>query len=160
MATTCAALAVVTLALTAGTRAGNALDAAAAPAPADAVTHLTNAKVQAGFEKGMPLVETDAYAVHASRRDRDGQAEVHQRDTDIFYVLEGTATLVTGGRVVNGKAARPNELRGESIAGGEVRQIGKGDVVIVPNGVPHLFKDVRQPFLYYTVKVTTPPGQQ
>src|SRR6476659_10145477 len=67
------------------------------------VRYLPNDQVQAAFAKGAPMIETDAFKVLASRRDRDGQAEVHARDTDIMYVLEGTATLVTGGQVVNGK---------------------------------------------------------
>jgi glc operon protein GlcG len=123
-------------------------------ATGSAVTYLGAETVQAAFAKGMPLTETGAYKVHASRRDRDGQAEVHDRDTDILYVLDGTATLVTGGQVVNGKTIAADELRGDAISGGEVRRLRKGDLVIVPSGVPHLFKDVSAPFLYYVVKVT------
>lgn len=121
---------------------------------AASVTYVASGAVEEAFRKGMPLTETAAYKVHASRRDADGQAEVHDRDTDILYVLEGTATLVTGGQVVNGRATAPDEQRGESIRGGEARRLQKGDVVVVPNGVPHLFQDVRGPFLYYVVKVT------
>jgi len=120
----------------------------------DGVVHLHADKVNAAFARGMPLVETSTYKVHASRRERDGQAEVHARDTDILYVLEGTATLVTGGQVVDGTTTAPDELRGGAISAGDVRPLVKGDVVIIPNGVPHLFKDVGAPFLYYVVKVT------
>ena len=115
-------------------------------------------KVSAAFAKGAPVVEAGTYKVLAGRRDRDGQAEVHARDTDIMYVLEGTATLVTGGQVVGGKSTAADEIRGDAIAGGDDRPLVKGDVIIVPNGVPHLFKDVKPPFLYYVVKVTTPGG--
>jgi quercetin dioxygenase-like cupin family protein len=115
--------------------------------------------VQAAFAKGMPLIETSTYKIHASRRERDGQAEVHTRDTDIVYVLDGTATLVTGGQVVNGKTIAQEEERGDSIAGGQTRVLGKGDVIVIPNGVPHLFKNVTSPFLYYVVKVTAPRSQ-
>jgi glc operon protein GlcG len=127
-----------------------------APPPVDLVTYLPGEQVQAAFAEGKPLLETSGYKVHASRRDRDGQAEVHARDTDILSVLEGTATLVTGGQVVNGRTTAEDELRGDRIAGGDVRRLAKGDVVIVPNGVPHLFKEVSAPFLYYVVKVTAP----
>ena len=125
----------------------------------DVVTYLPSDSIHAAFAKGMPLMETGTYKVHASRRDRDGQAEVHGRDTDIVYVLEGTATLVTGGQVVNGKTTAEDELRGDAIAGGDVRRLVKGDLVVVPSGVPHLFKDVKGPFLYYVVKVTAPRRQ-
>jgi len=123
------------------------------------VSYLSADSVQTAFLKGMPLIETSGYKVHASRRDRDGQAEVHARDTDIIYVLDGTATLVTGGSVVNGKTTAPDEQRGDRIEGGDARHLVKGDVVIIPNGVPHLFKDVTAPFLYYVVKATAREGR-
>jgi mannose-6-phosphate isomerase-like protein (cupin superfamily) len=133
-----------------------AIGTAGAPSGGDLATYVPSDKVQAAFAKGMPMIETGAYKVHASRRDRDGQAEVHARDTDILYVLEGTATLVTGGQVVNGKTTGEDEVRGDAIAGGDVRRLVKVDLVVVPNGLPHLFRDVKSPFLYYVVKVTTP----
>ena len=70
-------------------------------------------------------------------------------------MLEGTATLVTGGSPVDAKTTAPDEVRAPSIAGGTSRAVAKGDVVIIHNGVPHWFKEVRGPFLYYTVKVPT-----
>lgn len=118
------------------------------------VTFVPAAKVTDAFAKGMPLVETDGYKVHASRREGPGLSEVHVRDTDIIYVLEGTATIVTGGEVVDGKTTAPDEIRGASIRGGASQRLAKGDLFIVPNGVPHLFKDVQAPFLYYVVKTT------
>jgi glc operon protein GlcG len=80
-------------------------------------------------------------------------AEVHTRDTDIAYVLQGSATLVTGGTAVDLKSIGPEELRGSGIRGGETRSLQPGDVVIIPNGIPHWFKEVSTPFLYYVVKV-------
>jgi mannose-6-phosphate isomerase-like protein (cupin superfamily) len=123
---------------------------------AGGLVYLAAEKVTAAFAKGGPIVETGAYKVITGRRDRDGQAEVHARDIDIMYVLEGTATLVTGGQVVGGKSTATDEVRGDAITGGNAQPLGKGDVIIVPNGVPHLFKDVKTPFLYYVVKVTSP----
>ena len=78
---------------------------------------------------------------------------MHQIDTDVFYVLEGTATFVTGGKVPDLALTAPNELRGTRIDGGEVRTIGPGDVVVVPNGTPHWFREVKAPMLYLAVKV-------
>jgi quercetin dioxygenase-like cupin family protein len=63
---------------------------------------------------------------------------------------------VTGGRPVDPKTIAPDEIRGPSLEGGTSRPVGKGDVVIIPAGVPHWFKTVQAPFLYYTVKVTGP----
>ena len=106
------------------------------------VTYFPAAKVNKAFEKGMPLLEIANYKVHASHRDGPGVVEVHTRDTDIIYMLEGTATLVTGGTVVDGKNIEPEEIRGKSVQGGETRRIDKGDVIIIPHGVPHWFKEV------------------
>jgi len=120
------------------------------------VTYIESAKVIAAFAEGKPLLEVPAYKVHASRREKPGVAEVHERDTDIIYVLDGTATLVTGGTVVDGKPTASDEIRGAAITGGESRKLAKGDVLVVPNGTPHWFKEVSGPFLYYVVKVTAP----
>jgi len=117
------------------------------------VTFIASEKVAAGFLKGMPLVEQENYKVHASRREAAGQVEVHTKDTDIIHVLTGTATFVTGGTVVGGKDLEPEEIRGSSVQGGLTRTIRPGDVIIVPNGTPHWFKEVSGPMTYYVVKV-------
>jgi glc operon protein GlcG len=117
------------------------------------VTYFDSSRVKAAFVKGMPLIEVENYKVHASHRDGSGMVEVHERDTDIVYVLEGSATLVTGGEMVDGKPAAKEEIRGVSIRGGETRRIVPGDVIIIPNGVPHWFKEVPGPLNYYVVKV-------
>lgn len=125
------------------------------------VTYLAAAQVNAAFAKGTPLVETGGYKIHASRREAPGMAEVHVRDTDIIYVLDGTATVVTGGTVVDGAslAGSAGEIRGSSIRGGIPQRLAKGDVFIVPNGVPHQFTEVAAPFLYYVVKATDGDGR-
>jgi mannose-6-phosphate isomerase-like protein (cupin superfamily) len=136
------------------------LAAQAAPqaAPTGDVTLIPAARVTDAFTKGQPLVETGLYKVHASRREAAGMAEVHVRDTDIIYVLEGSATIVTGGAVVDGKPIATDEIRGRSIANGVEHRLTKGDVFIVPNGVPHWFTSVDAPFLYYVVKATSAAG--
>jgi quercetin dioxygenase-like cupin family protein len=129
--------------------------AGAAPALGADVTYFPADKVAAAFAKGAVLFDGAGrnYMVHASRREAAGQAEVHTRDTDIIYVLEGATTFVTGGTVVEGKTTAPDEIRGAAIKDGESRRLGKGDVIIVPNGTPHWFEEVEGPVLYYVVKV-------
>src|SRR5712691_7364900 len=117
------------------------------------VTFIDRQMVTAGFEKGKVLVNMGNYMVHASHRDADGVAEIHTLDTDLIYVLSGSATFITGGSVPDVKAIEPNELRGAAIVGGDSRRIVKGDVVVVPAGVPHMFTDVQGPLDYYVVKV-------
>jgi glc operon protein GlcG len=125
------------------------------------VTYIGNKTVKTAFTKGAVLVGEDEpimhagrnYMVHASHRDKPGISEIHQLDTDIVYVLEGTATLVTSGQSVDTEEIAPNELRGRYIEDGEIRKLVPGDVVIIPNNVPHWFKEVSAPFNYYVVKV-------
>ena len=130
-----------------------ALAAAEGGPGATAVTYIPSETVAAAFAKGMPLVDVGSYKVHASRRETPGQAEVHTMDTDIIYVLTGSAVFVTGGSVVGGKSVEPEEIRGTGIEGGETRTIQTGYVIIVPNGTPHWFKEVPGPMTYYVVKV-------
>jgi len=120
---------------------------------AASVKYFEKGAVDAAFAKGAPILEVPEFKIHASRREAPGQAEVHMGETDIVYVLEGAATIVTGGTVVGGKTTGPGEIRGASIEGGDSRSITPGDVVVVPAGTPHWFKEVKGPFLYYVVKV-------
>lgn len=116
------------------------------------VTYLDATRVNASFAKGEPLLENGSFKVHASRRESAGQAEVHLHETDVIYVREGTATLVTGGTVTEPKTIAPGEIRGAAIANGEARTLAPGDVVVVPAGTPHWFRAVRAPFTYFVVK--------
>ncbi len=131
--------------------------ATAAPSPSH-VTYLESARVAAAFAKGVPLLEVEGYKVHASRRDAPGVAEVHLWETDVIHVLEGSATFVTGGTVVDPKTTTPGEIRGPAIQGGESRRIAKGEVIVVPQGVPHWFKEVQGPLLYFAVKPISMAG--
>jgi glc operon protein GlcG len=125
------------------------------PANNSSVLFIDAKQVSASFSTGAALLdEKDRhYMVHTSRRDKPGLAEIHSLDTDIIYVLEGTATLVTGGTAVDAKEIAPDEFRGSRIEGGVTRQLAKGAVIIVPNNTPHWFKEVNGQFLYYTIKV-------
>jgi len=132
------------------------LGASAASGSTPPVSYFEKSKVDDAFSKGAILLDgSDGrnYMVHASRREKPGQAEIHTKDADVIYVLEGSAKFITGGEAVDAKTTAPDELRGTSIRNGETRQIAKGDVIVVPNGVPHQFLEVTNPFLYYVVKV-------
>ena len=121
-----------------------------------AVTFFDSQTVDDAFAKGAVLEDGsngENYMVHASRREKPGMSEVHELDTDIIYVLGGTATFITGGKSIESRMVAANEYRGTMIDGGETRQLKKGDVVIVPKGTPHWFKQVDGTFLYYVVKV-------
>jgi glc operon protein GlcG len=122
-------------------------------APQSAVSYLPAKQVSRAYANGMNLVKSQNYKVDASHRDAPGVVEVHTKDTDIIYMLEGTATLVTGGRLIDGKTIEPEEIRGSDTVGGESRVIAKGDVIVIPNNTPHWFKEVKGTVNYYVVKV-------
>jgi mannose-6-phosphate isomerase-like protein (cupin superfamily) len=132
---------------------GEPAPARAASDPADDVRYFPASEVQAAFDTGAVLLDAGSYMVHASRREKPGQAEVHLKDTDIIHVLQGSATVVTGGDVVDGRPTAEDEVRGVAIRNGRTQILVEGDVMVVPRGVPHWFRDVRGPFLYYVVKV-------
>ena len=132
-----------------------------ASAPAAQVTHVSAATVAKSYgigSTGATLVTAPGFSVNASRRDGPGEAEIHLTDTDVFYVLEGSATVITGGHVLEPHEQSPGEIRGTGIEGGEQSQIGKGDVFVIPNGTPHWFKVVHTPFRYYVIKSSSTPG--
>lgn len=136
--------------LSGNTKMGDTMQMSKSP-----VLFFDSSQVSASFSKGAVLLDgaNRNYMVHTSRRDKPGLAEIHTLDTDIIYVMEGTAALVTGGTAAEAKEIAANEIRGSRIDGGETRQLVKGDVIIVPNHTPHWFKEVSGAFLYYTIKV-------
>jgi uncharacterized RmlC-like cupin family protein len=74
-----------------------------------------------------------------SFRSRDGQAELHENFADLFYILDGCATLVTGGSLAEAATVGLGEQRGVSIEGGAHQQLTAGDVAHIPARVPHQF---------------------
>ena len=126
--------------------------AAAISAQQPKTTYVDAAKVAAGGT----FTTAPEYAVQMLRRTAAGQVEVHTKETDIFYVVDGEATIVTGGTMVGGKETQPNQLRGTSIDGGETYHLKKGDSITIPAGVPHWFKEVPQSIQYFTVKSIKP----
>lgn len=110
------------------------------------------------FGKGVLYTNPSAprYTVYAQRRDKDGTIEVHQQDTDLIFFMDGSATFVTGGSVVDERTIRPNELSGTDVRGGVERQVSRGDVFIVPKGTVHWFKKVSASISYFAVKVHEP----
>jgi uncharacterized protein GlcG (DUF336 family) len=118
------------------------------------VSYFPKEKVDASFSEGAVLFEPGGdYAINTSRRDSPGNVEVHEKDSDLIYVVKGSATFVTGGTLLDGKKIAEHEIRGTQLNGGEAQNLVPGDVIVVPAGLPHWFKEVQAPFLYYTIKV-------
>ena len=100
------------------------------------------------------LSDNSDYPVIGIRRTAPTSSEVHKGFTDVWYVLKGAGTLVTGGRVVEGVESPPGEIRGRSIAGGDARRVRGGDFAVIPAGVPHWISRVEvKELLYIVIKV-------
>jgi quercetin dioxygenase-like cupin family protein len=129
----------------------------AVPAASDAtVEYFDSAAVRRAFANGKPLLaggDGRNFKVMGLRRHGPGEVEVHDADTDIFYVVEGHATFVTGGTLTGGKHTAADEIRGGTLAGGETHHLTQGDVIVIPKGVPHWFKEVPDSVEYFVVKV-------
>jgi mannose-6-phosphate isomerase-like protein (cupin superfamily) len=83
------------------------------------------------------LKEYPGHAAMLSFRSRDGEAELHEHFADIFIVLDGRATLVTGGTIAAERTVGPGETRGDRVEDGVRQELRAGDVAHVPAGVPH-----------------------
>ncbi len=145
-----------------------ALETSAAP-----VHYYAKPQVDAGFESkagGDMLYNGDGgtrnFTLMTGVRTNPGGGELHMKSTDVIYVVKGSATLVTGGKLagVEENAINPNtgkpfpkdEIRGKGVEGGEPHHLAAGDVIIVPNGVPHQFSEVEGQFCYHLIKIRQP----
>jgi mannose-6-phosphate isomerase-like protein (cupin superfamily) len=131
------------------------LTAAAVPlggVPA-AVHYIDHDKVSATMAKGGAIVSDPGLAVLANRRG-PGQVEYHEHTNHIFVMVEGQATLVTGGTMVGAKRTSPDQMVATSIEGGETFHLSKGDVITIPAKTPHWWKDIpTKTVAYYAVNI-------
>ena len=93
------------------------------------------------------------HGVMEIRREGDGLVEIHQTQVDVMMITSGTADLVVGGTMVDGKTTAPGELRGKSINGGVTKKLAPGDVIHIPAGIPHQVLTHGKTFTYLVVKV-------
>jgi mannose-6-phosphate isomerase-like protein (cupin superfamily) len=105
------------------------------------------AKAKADHKDGQPTVIENIlrlapYNANLEYRTGVGPAAVHEREAEIFYVLDGSATLTTGGKLTEEKRTNPENLTGTGIDGGKAQAVAKGDVVIVPENTPHWFSAI------------------
>jgi glc operon protein GlcG len=120
---------------------------------ADGAAFFPAEAVSARFATGGLLLDTPGYKIDAGRREAPGEVEYHEHAVDVMHVLEGSATVVTGGEMVEPHAIAPGELRAATAGGGTPHRLGEGDVLAIPNRVAHQFVEVSDPFLYFVVKV-------
>jgi mannose-6-phosphate isomerase-like protein (cupin superfamily) len=92
---------------------------------------------QKGGSAGETLRKFPRHSAILSFRCGDGEAEIHENFADVFFMLDGETTLVTGGRIVGSTNTAPGEIRGTAVEGGRGQELKAGDVAHVPAGLPH-----------------------
>lgn len=118
------------------------------------VKYFAAKEVEAAMSKSPPTItKGEGYTVMMNRRTKGGEAELHDADSDVFYIVDGSATFITGGTLVGGKTTAPGETRAPSIRNGKAHKLSKGDVITIPRGVPHWFSEVPQSVTYFIVKI-------
>jgi mannose-6-phosphate isomerase-like protein (cupin superfamily) len=84
-----------------------------------------------------PILQLAPYKAQLEYRPLKAPAAVHEKDAELFVVLQGTGDIITGGKLVNEKRVNAANLTGSDIADGQTHHVVKGDVLIVPNNTPH-----------------------
>jgi len=105
-----------------------------------------------------PILQLAPYTASLEYRGAVGPAAVHETEAEMFYVIEGSATLVTGGKLVNEKRTNPENLTGTAIEGGSARPVAKGDFIIVPEKTPHWFSTINGTIVLMSFHAPRPVG--
>jgi mannose-6-phosphate isomerase-like protein (cupin superfamily) len=103
-----------------------------------------------------PMLELGSYDGHREYRASVGNAAVHEKEAELFYVIDGSATIVTGGKLVNEKRTDATNLNGSAIEGGTPRKIAKGDWILVPENTPHWFSPINGTLELFSMHVPRP----
>lgn len=99
--------------------------------------HLKQVAAQGDGSAGETLDKYPRHFTMLAFRSRSGGGELHQSYADLFYIVEGQATVVSGGQVEDPRTTAPGEIRGAGVEGGLRQEVKAGDVVHIPAGTPH-----------------------
>jgi mannose-6-phosphate isomerase-like protein (cupin superfamily) len=117
------------------------------------VTYVPHDKAAATFVKGGQILGDKGLVILANRRGA-GEVEVHEKTNHIFIIVEGEATLVTGGTLIGARQTAPGQTRAANVEGGTTYHLSKGDVITVPAKTPHWVKEVStQTVAYYAINI-------
>jgi len=118
-----------------------------------AVHYIDHEKVAAVMAKGGSILSDPGLVILANRREA-GPVEYHDHTNHVFIMVEGEATFITGGAMVDAKRTAPDQMRAASIEGGVTHHLTKGDVITIPAKTPHWFKEVpTKTVAYYAVNI-------
>ncbi len=105
------------------------------------------------------LIQLAPYNVSLEYRASVGNAAVHETEAELFYVIDGSATLVTGGKLTNENRTNAENLTGTGIEGGTSRRVAKGDFVMVPERTPHWFSAIDGTVVLMSLHLPHRPAQ-
>jgi len=123
---------------------------------ADLTATLKDAAKSAPAMHTAPVKNADHYRINVVRRTTAQGAIAHPAGTEVHHIVDGSGTLVTGGTVVRSTAAGGRGSAGATIDGGVSRHVAKGDVILIPAGTPHWYKDLDGPITYLEVRFDLP----
>lgn len=102
------------------------------------------------------ILQLAPYNANLEYRGAVGPAAVHEKEAEIFYVIDGSATMMTGGKLTNETRTNAENLSGAGIEGGMSRNIAKGDFIIVSEGTPHWFSAINGTLVLMSLHVPRP----
>jgi mannose-6-phosphate isomerase-like protein (cupin superfamily) len=108
---------------------------------------------QANYIQG--ILRLAPYSANLEYRAAVGPAAVHEKEAELFYVIDGSGTLVTGGKLA-GETRNGDNLTGTAIDGGETQAVAKGDFFIVPENTPHWFSKINGTLVLMSLHVPRP----
>jgi len=118
-----------------------------------AVHYIPHDQVAAVMSKGGPIVNDPGLLILANRREAAG-VEYHEHTNHIFIMVDGEATFITGGTMVNPKRTKPDQMTATAIEGGQTFHLVAGDVITIPAKTPHWWKEVStKTVAYYAVNI-------
>lgn len=128
------------------------------------ITYFSHDKVDATFAQALASNGSkDLFArkdnkgqtnvIHANSRGKSDEGEIHSHEgwTGVVVIMSGAATFITPGTAAP-KTSAADKFGGQLIGGGETHRVGKGDVVIIPPGAPHMYKNIEEPFRYLVIQ--------
>ena len=135
-----------------------------APAAPEMKTFTSSAEVQALIAHArqvhkaeptliQPILSLAPYRASLEYRTATGPAAVHEKEAELFYVIEGSGTLTTGGKLKDEKRTNPTNLSGSGVDGGQSRAVSKGDFLIVPEGSPHQYSNIKGELILMSLHV-------
>jgi hypothetical protein len=123
---------------------------------ADLITTLKEAAKSAPAMHTAPVKNADHYRINIVRRTTAQGAIAHPDGTEVHHIVDGSGTLVTGGTIVRSTAAGGRGSAAATIDGGVSRHVAKGDVILIPAGTPHWYKDLDGTVTYLEVRFDLP----